>query len=354
MMLYFHKNNFIGIDDETNKCYDIFRELKDNNYFTKKIPIYNNETNSDKANVDQIKIIREKAVQRLLILGIIDDYSRENNLFVIQGFSINREKIINKYCEYVKGYNEAREPIEREKINEHISLKDDEFVKKAIEMLINFIYDNIEKGRRRALKEIYELAKEATKYCDDPKEQNKIIRTRISKYFDSNPLMDLNSIIQDKEVNLEKIESLFDGDVIKEKEAKGELNNEIASLRGRVSRYLESTPDHPSLLFIRSLVELYLPNGNDEIAISEFQNAINSAKEKYVVNNIEDFIVYFLIKAYEKKNNLYSELLKISKENFENIYLKIINSDDVPNEMRLNPTLELCNSKINEILKKLN
>ena len=72
-----------------------------------------------------------------------------------------------------------------------------------------------------------------------------------------------------------QIVNLFEGKVIENEQIDGIRSiSELKQLRGEASRYLETTPDHPSLLFIRSLTEVFMNNDNNDILKEDFENGI--------------------------------------------------------------------------------
>lgn len=345
-MLFFHVNSFKGIEEENkliNKIIDLI-------FSTEDIRVYVKST-GDRNDL-------EKAIQRLVVLGVIGDYSVDysSDEYCIEKNDIDKTTIINNYCTYVKGYNEGRVLIEKSKFNNIMEITYVDFVKNAVKILIEFIYDTIEKGRRRALKEVYEMSKDAVGLQN----QDRIIRNRIIKYFDSSYSAQLEEIIGKREVNFSDIITAFDGNIIEGEQVGGiRSKNEIENMRGQVGRYLESTPDHPSLLFIRSLSESYVDNFNERIIIEDYENAIVFANTRYEVDNssLNNFIVYYLHKIYQNRKDLYNSiLLKTFKLIKDKTYLieKLISSDFVENDMINLPLLIYCNSMTTEVLRKVN
>lgn len=344
-MLYFHVSSFKGIDEE-NK---LVNEIIDKIYTTEDIHVYliaQNERND-----------LEKAIQRLVILGVIKDYSVDysSNEYNIEKYDITKEEIINNYCKYVRGYNEGRVLIERKKLESYQNRSLIDFIRQASKILVEFVYDTIEKGRRRALREMYELSKEAILL----ENQDEVIRRRITRYFDSSYSSQLDEILNKGEINLLDIIIVFDGTIFEGEQVGGIRSiSEVESIRGQTARYLESIPDHPSLLFIRSLSELYLDNSNIQTILQDFQNAIDFSITRYSVdsNNLDKFIVYFLNKAYQKKSELYERLLAVALNTIENkmrLIRELINSETIVDEIRDLPLLLYSNVSINEIIYKI-
>ena len=289
-MLFYHINSFKGIKNEKEIVDKIIEKIQ--NAKTESIFITPKEEQNN----------FEKALQRLVILGVVNNYSidyssNEYNLIIS---NITTNEIINNYGNYVNGYNKGRTLTEKNKLRKYSTLNKVEFIKKATHVLIEFVYDTIEKGRRRGLREIYELAKEAVK----AENQDLVIKTRINQYIGSNFSTYLDEIIEKEKINLMQIVNLFEGKVIENEQIDGIRSiSELKQLRGEASRYLETTPDHPSLLFIRSLTEVFMNNDNNDILKEDFENGILFAINRYQINENElyKFIRYYLTQIYDNK-----------------------------------------------------
>ena len=323
-MLFYHINSFKGIKNEKEIVDKIIEKIQ--NAKTESIFITPKEEQNN----------FEKALQRLVILGVVNNYSidyssNEYNLIIS---NITTNEIIDNYGNYVKGYNKGRTLPEKNKLRKYSTLNKVEFIKKATHVLIEFVYDTIEKGRRRGLREIYELAKEAVK----AENQDLVIKTRINQYIGSNFSTYLDEIIEKEKINLMQIVNLFEGKVIENEQIDGIRSiSELKQLRGEASRYLETTPDHPSLLFIRSLTEVFMNNDNNDILKEDFENGILFAINRYQINENElyKFIRYYLTQIYDNKFDLYVDLLNIAMKSVNDKYKLtnyLINSVDDNNE----------------------
>ena len=93
----------------------------------------------------------EKALHRILLIGVIMDYTIDysKNEFTVTGYS--KEKILEEYGKYIAGYLFSRKNVEIEKAHHFINLPISEFVINVLQLLVQFICNIIEKGRRRAI-----------------------------------------------------------------------------------------------------------------------------------------------------------------------------------------------------------
>lgn len=351
-MLYFHVGSFKGIEEEINiieRVIDILFNSDDPNktYFT--ITTKKGEARND----------LEKAIQRLVVLGIIDDYtvnysSNEYNMVFAHS---DRKRVIDKFCAYVSGYNEGRVKTEKLKAEALTDGNDKEFVLHMSRVILEFIYDTIERGRRRGIREMVQLSQAALKMED----KDKVIRERVVRYFESTFSESITDILNGKDAGFSMIVKLFDGETNEVGERIGGIksHNDSAELRGQVSRELESTPDHPGLLFLRSMSELYSKEYDDAAIIDDFLGGIKFSRENYSIdeNILLEFTIYVIKKVYHRNIDLYNQLVLKVEELFplKDINYKISISNTLEDSMRDFPFLLYVDKqleKINNIIRR--
>jgi hypothetical protein len=99
------------------------------------------------------------------------------------------------------------------------------------------------------------------------------VRSRILKYLEATPHSDaLDLLIAQDGVEMSMVKDITD----MSKAAK-----DAADLRGQVSRYLESYPDHPGLLALRAIGEFFSSDTNEEVVKQNLIAAIASGSSKY-------------------------------------------------------------------------
>lgn len=294
--IWFHSKAFKGIENE----------IEDIKTITNKI---GNMAKIRKFNLTLPHIERnsiEKGLHRLIILGIVGDYTIDysNNEFQINLSGIGYKKIIDNYAEYVAGYNKGRVVSETNKLNEFSNQDYSNFIISACEILIRFIYDTIEKGRRRALREMLSLAETSIN-----KNSDKIIREKILRYLESTYSEEILDIINETKT-FYHLQKLIEG---YEESRTGEIIGGIRSpkdameIRGQTARYLESTPDHPGLLFLRALSELYCKDYDFEIFLENILAAINFSFERYDIDKkvVYNNVIWILNEVHTKRNSIY-------------------------------------------------
>lgn len=303
-ILYFHTNSFRGIEKEKQDIEEVLWQLGDISQKGIKILTIPDKIKLSTDEYKQPREITEKALHRLLLIGVINDYTIDysRDEFTVKLSGASKEEIIETYGKYIESYLYSRKQIEVEKAMKLISLPLHEFIMEITNLLLHFIYDVIERGRRRA---IYEMLLACTNSPTDEAIRQRILRyLEITEYSES-----LEQIVNDQKVGLTICKDVF-GLV--------RSPNDAAELRGQVSRYLESYPDHPALLMLRSLSEIFSKDRNSEVVKQNFLASISSALINYGLsdNVVFDFASWALSNIVKKDieiaRELVSELTKSS------------------------------------------
>jgi ATP-dependent DNA helicase, RecQ family len=307
-MLWFHVNSFRGIDFEIEQVDHVLSKLfVGDRLSTDTVKI---SCGSDSADNSMQNI--QKALQRLLVLGVITDYTVDYSAHEInvKPGSIEPVDIQAKYAIYVKGYNEGRITKELHKLSAVPENPKREYVLNGARILTEFVYDTIEKGRRRGLREMANATEAALK----SRTPDTTLRQRIVRYFESTYSEELDSIVESANLGFDRIPEIIDGAAI---EFGGEVvggirsANEASGLRGGVSRYLESTPDHPGLLALRALAELHCKDYSVSAINDDFKAACNFAINRYSCDkkSLLKFVTYFMRKIVERDDSLFASLV---------------------------------------------
>jgi hypothetical protein len=252
--MYFHVNAFKGAQEELGqirKLIDELGELQEEKVIT--ILFTDDNRNS-----------REKAVHRLVTIGVISDYTinyanYEINI-ILSG--MNSEGNLQSYKRYIANYDQKLADQEERLAYHKIDLEHREFVIYLAERLIrDFIYNIIELGRRRSLSEMLQAC------VINP--TNDGLRSRILSYLELGHFSGILEEIKDDHKGLiYLLDRLVDN-----------INsqNDVAELRGQTSRLLESYPNNPVLLLTRSLSEALSRDCDDETVFDNFIAFINFA-----------------------------------------------------------------------------
>lgn len=284
--LFFHTNAFRGIRQEREDCGAVIQSIGDTS--RKKTVVF------PMPQMDMKTV--EKALHRLLLIGVILDYTVDYSKkeFTVKLSGANNEEIAEAYGDYVAGYLQSRRETELKQINPILSFPHAEFVSSVIDLLLKFVYDVIERGRRRALNEMLATCSQSTTDED--------IRDRILKYFAGEYSETLENIISGTDVGIIECRDVF---------SSIRSPNDAADLRGQVSRYLESYPDHPALLMLRCLCELFSRDSNSEVAKQNFIASITAARTSYGINDsaVTEFSIWAVANIFNRDAELSMDLV---------------------------------------------
>ena len=255
--LFFHCRAFRGIEREKRDIAAVLGHLGDlTSRHTEQISV---------PGLEQQQI--EKALHRLLTVGVVADYTVDyaKDEFGVVVAGASKEETLQAYGEYVANYLQSRRAVEIDKASQHLALPMADFAFEVAALLLRFIYDVIERGRRRALSEML-LACRATATDED-------VRERMLRYLEASQYSE----------ELEKVIADPDGGTQLAKDIFGNMRspNDAAELRGQTTRYLESYPDHPALLVLRALSEAYSRDPTWDTAAQDVLAAVSSAHTAY-------------------------------------------------------------------------
>ena len=320
-LLYFHNQSFRGVEKEVSVV-DAILDMLNNAGFeeNKTITLFMaaddvESTERDAKQAKRNKNDQEKewlqALVRLVVLGIVKDYTYDyKRNFRITCGKLDKKYVSERYADYVSGNVEDKNRIIREKrLIQDIKATGIEFAKQAVLVLVNYVYDNIEQSRRRAIREMFDAVKQASEKTGE--EQNEYLKERIIQYFTykGENRDALKSIESGESGGLFAALSLFDFSSEKESYSEDEQQQarDIYVLAGRV---LESRPDHPGLLLAQALGRMVSGDINERVIVNNINASIRYAKERYLVDN-------------EKMNEVYyptfNEILSISPKMFDEI-----------------------------------
>lgn len=345
--IYFHTNAFRGVEKEIQDVSLVIKAIGDISISQSKNLAFRGERNNT-----------EKAIHRLLTLGVITDYTvnYSGNEFSISISGIKKEGILDKFSEYIEGYSWGRVVKEREKLMQFMDLDYEAFVLKAAKNLTTFIYDVIEKGRRRAFAEMLSISEKA---LEQGSSQDDFIRQGIVGYFQTTYSEEIEKLLEDR--TLQSLKDIFDG--VKSKDSDdvhGGINSprEAVEVRAQISRYLESYPDNPGLLLLRGLSEIFCPNPDIELAVVNMKAGYDFALERYSMqkDSINEILIWSISRVYSQKKEAYEEFILKLLESMNNTDFEssITSSQELSSDIIALPFIFSINNKTKRAIKILN
>jgi ATP-dependent DNA helicase RecQ len=259
--LFFHLRSFAGTEDEAAVLDDLVEEIGQiSERRTVEIPMGEGNDEQD---------ARERALHRLVVLGVLRDYLVEwgSRKFVVELAGINADSVVDHLLAYV-GRNQ---PGRVDAIARHAApcraLDEVEAVEGCARILIEFVYDTVERSRRRSLREMWLAARESGR---DP---NTEFRRRILDYLAEGDI----SPTLERLVDLQRFE--YVDWQVELSEVVG--RDDARELRGNAARLLTSYPDHPGMLLARGFSELADDRGDLSEFVSALEASVGSATSRY-------------------------------------------------------------------------
>ncbi len=187
---------------------------------------------------------REKALFRLLMIGLVDDYTIEygSDTFTVYLSYFTEASLRSTTADFVRraaGGNAAA--VRRVEAANGSTIH--ELVDELSNVLVETIYERVEPARRRALSEVLQLSSLGR--------DGAAIRERINAYLTEGPVAALLDKAVREQVGL--LETLNELD---------QVPPDRLEWTGAAARYLESFPDHPLLLAVRALGEAWRIDGS--------------------------------------------------------------------------------------------
>jgi ATP-dependent DNA helicase RecQ len=181
----------------------------------------------------------------------------------------NTDHVIESLCTYVRRNQPARVEAIQARVRQAMAMPLHEAAVACAKELVEFIYDTVERSRRRSLREMWLAAREG---ADAPDTE---FRRRILDYLTQGDIAPALEALIDREhfEASDWIELLVD---IRDPE-------DARELRGNAGRLLSSYPDHPGLLLARAISEAIDPTGDIRELASNLRMALTSATERYGV-----------------------------------------------------------------------
>lgn len=338
-LMWFHKNSFQGEQKEFKMLKSLLLEKVIKPEFKsmqlgekRKISVsYNNKNKND----------YETGLHRLSIIGLVKDYTVDysSKQFSVEIVKRDYEIYLENLIKYLSLYKTREYTSQiKDKINDIIG---ENKLVKSLRFLINFIYEEIEKKRRNAIKTMVEVARES--------EKGEEIRDALIAYLEKSPYTEALEEIA-KSINSEEWWKLI------------EKINDIDSARSLLfgaRRRLESSPDHPGFYFLSAFARLLLDNSKYDNFISDIKLGIdnlfiNLVEKEMVITIIEELLIIF-----DKKFRALENYKEIKKELANTIIIKSENRKlardlyDLAPEISNKVLLKLSLIRLSKIKSKL-
>ena len=256
--LWFHMQGFSGVDQDINDIRNVLDRFKD--LAAPRLVELPFGDNRDKTR-------QEKAIYRLLRIGVISDYAVDFGAckFDIQVRRFDYDRCKQALLDYVHSAQPAKAAVLAKRLDE-VNAENANFA--AFELaktLIAFTYDVIERPRRRMIQEAVLLARQA--------QGNDEIRARLLDYLQEGFGAEfIEQLLESEDIDLVEWHDLA---------CKAQTPMDAGELRGLCIRALETYPDHPGLLLTRAITETMCSDHDETVSTQGLAAAFRTAFVDY-------------------------------------------------------------------------
>jgi ATP-dependent DNA helicase RecQ len=286
--LWFHTRAFVG---EAEEIADIARVLKSIANVTKHdrqiLPFWEGDDDSKR---------QEKAIFRLVQVGVFTDYEvdfgGQHYVVDIQAFDLEGSRA--RLIDYAHAAQPARARLFAKQLAEIREGSPHELALRLARALIDFIYNVVERSRRRALQEAVLLARTAK---DDA-----AIRARLLDYLQEGMGAEqIERLVEDDDINLDQWCELLE---------RVHSAVDAGELRGLAIRALESFPEHPGLLLVRGVSEMMCSDASESIAVQALHAALRGTIIEYELDDsaVSEAVTFLFDLAGAKADGLRAPL----------------------------------------------
>lgn len=264
--LFFLLNTFRGVEVEVD---EVRRLVADSEF----LPNLGHQRTIELAKgTDEEASKRERAIYRLMLLGVVEDYLVESS-FVVNLAGVSATGIADALVAFIKRSDPgAQRTAVAEFAAQASNMSLQEAVHGAARELVAFIYDVIVESRRRSLREMYVAARADSSAGDQ-------IRDRVLDYLTEGDISpELAKLVDQPQFHYADWEQAL---------AKLQGVDDARELRGSSARLLVSSPFHPGLLFARAYAEFIHPEGDLDDFTTNLEASLTNARNRYGVPQAE-------------------------------------------------------------------
>jgi len=293
---------------KVQKAYEFSYTIKD---FARKLRVPENEQLTSDFELIRTESDTFKAVYRLSVVGVIDDYTIDYNKPVVEAMITKRadDEYVKTLSQYVSRF---MSPKDAKRVPEEImQRKGNTVLQKCLGYLISFVYDRIKKQREAALDVMEEAAKVGTYPNENPEKDRHACQHDFSEfvysYFDSRYTSKLRDSLYAYDLDL--VWQYID-----------EVNGEpgpTKHLRGSCDRLLVENPNNAALLLLRAYARILLRYGEKDV-IKDLERGFelfkNEVGRSATVNAASQFY-----REIEKQNR---QMLPVIREQMIKLHLE--------------------------------
>jgi ATP-dependent DNA helicase RecQ len=217
------------------------------------------------------QMARDKALYRLSILGVVSDYTVDHakRKFEVAAAKLPDQGYITNLQRYIKRYKtrEISDLVPQQVRQE----PGNNVPEQCLSYLVKFVYEEIERKRRAAIKTMADISRSAAR-IKEPEKQNTLVWQQMLAYLEHSPFTE----------DLSRLSNQIDPEqwraVLTRQDDTGayllQSVDGVRQLLGGCRRALESDTENPGLLFLSALARLLLPDPEIDLAMEELRASL--------------------------------------------------------------------------------
>ena len=262
---FFHDKTFVGPSFDINAVAHVIAQIRES--------VAKGRSAVIKFGGDDENLSSEYAIVRLILLGVVEDYTKDYRLHTLKP-SLREDWLAardtpqelashyaNHFREYARRYQISSRIEGEEAIRSGGTTAEVEHA--AITAIVNYVYSQIERKRRQASRQMLELARTGVKDADALR-RDLLLYLQVSEKFTAA----LEKLARQATVSgWEKLTDQID------------QRDDLRELHGACQRVLESYPNHPALLFLSAISRVDPTADGIDRSVEEFGAALQYGED---------------------------------------------------------------------------
>lgn len=262
---FFHDKTFVGPDGDIKALTQTIAQIRGSVGKGERVVI--------KFGGDEENLSSEYAIIRLILLGVIEDYTKDYRLHTLEpslredwlAVRDNPQKLARHYAHHFREYAQRYQISSRIEGEEAIlnGVTTEEVECAAITSIVNYVYSQIERKRRQASRQMLELARTGVKDTDALR-RDLLLYLQVSEKFTA---------------TLERLARQATASGWEKLTDEISQRDDLRELHGACQRVLESYPNHPALLFLSAVSRVDPTADGIDRSVEEFDAALQYGKD---------------------------------------------------------------------------
>lgn len=262
---FFHDKTFVGPEGDIKALTQTITQIRESVGKGERVVI--------KFGGDEENLSSEYAIIRLILLGVIEDYTKDYRLHTLEpslkedwlAVRDNPHELARHYARHFREYAQRYQISSRIDGEEAIlnGVTTEEVEHAAIKSIVNYVYSQIERKRRQASRQMLELARTGVNDTDALR-RDLLLYLQVSEKF--------TAVLERlaRQATASGWEKLTD---------EISQRDDLRELHGACQRVLESYPNHPALLFLSAVSRVDPTADGIDRGVEEFEAALQYGED---------------------------------------------------------------------------